>query len=84
MWGKVTAGILLGLPLTVFGLGALTYALPGPWQDSAIGMMLLFAPAWMGIIAASANFRSGPRAWGVLAFATAAAFGAQWLAKFAA
>jgi hypothetical protein len=84
MWGKVSAGILLGLPLSIFTLGALTYALPGPWQDAVIGVTLLLAPAWMGIIAASANFRSGKRAWAVLALATAVAFALQWLAKFAA
>ncbi|MFA9439271.1 hypothetical protein ACDA63_06490 [Uliginosibacterium sp. sgz301328] len=83
MWGKVSAGVVLGLPLSVFLLGALAYALPGPWQDSTIGVMLLLPPVWMAVITASASFRNGLRAWRVMALCTALAFALLSLARLA-
>ncbi|WP_432723513.1 hypothetical protein R0381_001029 [Jeongeupia wiesaeckerbachi] len=81
MWGKLSAGVLLGLPLAVFGVGAVVYAWPGPWQDGMVLGMLAIVPAWIAVVAASPMFRSTVRAWTVLALATLAAFAALSAAK---
>jgi hypothetical protein len=82
MWGKLLAGSLLGLPLSLFAIGALVYAWPGAWQNSmVIGMIALF-PLWISIIAASPLFRSTARAWLTLGCASALAAGLLCLVKW--
>ncbi|WP_255988302.1 hypothetical protein [Chitinolyticbacter albus] len=82
MWSKVTAGAVLGLPLSAFAVGTVIYAWPGPWQHSMVVGLVFFFPLWMAVIAASPLFRSAGRAWLWLALASAAAFAALWLIKF--
>ncbi|MBM3117489.1 hypothetical protein [Jeongeupia naejangsanensis] len=81
MWGRLSAGALLGLPLAVFAVGTLVYAWPGRWQDGMVPGMLAIVPAWLAIVAASPLFRSAVRAWVVLALATLAAFAALSAAR---
>ncbi|MGN6094487.1 hypothetical protein HBF26_06890 [Luteibacter jiangsuensis] len=80
MLAKTFAGVLLGLPLSMALVSLAIWLWPHS-ESVVIPMLVLFFPVWIGIMAATFLFRSGPRAWAWLAAANAGAFAALFLAK---
>lgn len=80
MLAKTFAGILLGLPLSMALVSLAIWLWPHS-ESVVIPMLVLFFPAWIGIMAATFLFLSGARAWAWLAVANAGAFAALFLAK---
>ena len=78
MIARCLAGTLLGFPLAAFSIALLLHVLPDHGQAFLIPALILFFPLWTGVMAATYMFRSGARAWLVLAAANAVAFGALW------
>lgn len=83
MMARCLAGTLLGFPLA-----AALIALPLRWLPHGgaallIPAMILFFPLWIALMAGSYMFRSGARAWMVLAIANAAAFLTLWATRSA-
>lgn len=81
-FGKASAGLLLGLAISLglsgllswaLGVGDTYFALPGQFTMWAI------SPLWCGILSFCFLFRSGPRAWTILGLVTALV----WFALFA-
>ncbi|AOY00726.1 hypothetical protein BJP62_09935 [Jeongeupia sp. USM3] len=83
LW-RCLAGTVLGLPLCIFVLAAVAVALPGPWRAAIVVMLLPFFPAWVGVIAASANTRSVRSTCGWLLLANAAAAALLWAVRHGA
>lgn len=81
MLSRCFAGILLGAPLAAFFLGLCVWISPGPWENVVVPWLLLFFPAWVGVMAATYLFRSATRAWVVLLVANVAMFGLLWLVR---
>ncbi len=70
MWGRAFAGIVPGFFVSAALVGLACWSWPGPWQSTLVIGVAAFLPLWMGVIAASFQFRDARRAWtwlGVLA-----------------
>ncbi len=83
MISRCLAGILLGLPASLWLLGALALIWPGRWDAHVVPVTLLFFPLWIAFMSASFLLPAGWRCWAWLAFANLAGFGALWAAKLA-
>lgn len=81
MWVRLTAGVLLGLPLAVAVIGILDWVWPGPWQAVLVPMLVLFFPLWTVLMAAAFAVRSGRRAWTWMGLGNVLAFGVLWTLK---
>lgn len=62
MWGKSTAAVFLGLPLSVLLVGFCAL-LSGDQANTTLPWLLLFFLVWIGVMTATFLFRSGLRAW---------------------
>ena len=78
MWARATAGILPGFFLAAALVGLVSWLLPGPWEQTLVPGVIVFFPVWVGIIAASFQFRNGKRAWVWISAAAVLAMGLLW------
>lgn len=62
MWGKSTAAVFLGLPLSVLVVGFFAL-LSRDQANSTLSWLLLFFLVWIGVMTGAFLFRSGLRAW---------------------
>ncbi len=80
-FGKASAGLVLGFIVSLGLSGLLAWALGvSDTYMSTKGQvaMWVLAPLWAGILSFCFLFRSGPRAWAVLALLAAVIWAALW------
>lgn len=81
MIARALAGTLLGLPLAGMILALALHWLPNHGQTVLVPALILFFPLWTVVMIASYKFRSGARAFGVLAAANVAVLAVLWLSR---
>lgn len=67
MWGKTTAALFCGLPLSVALIGIAALLWPGSGDLWVLPWLLLFFPLWIVAMSISFIFRSGKIAWLIMA-----------------
>jgi hypothetical protein len=84
-WGKASAGVILGLGLSLSLVGLFVYLGPGG-IDATDGrhtlMRWLMPPIWIAVLGFCFLFRSGLAAWGWLGGANLIAFAALFACRF--
>ncbi|MGE4323534.1 MAG: hypothetical protein AB7E60_10960 [Sphingobium sp.] len=84
-WGKTSAGVILGLGLSLSLVGLFVYLGPDG-IDAANGrhtlMRWLMPPIWIGVFAFCFLFRSGLSAWAWLGGANLISFAALFACRF--
>lgn len=81
MIARCLAGTLLGFPLAAVLLALVLQLLPDHGAAFVIPALILFFPLWTGFMAGAYLFRSGGRAWLVMAGANALVFLALWVGR---
>lgn len=81
MWGRLSAGVLAGFPLSAALSGLLVAPLPLGLEASAILIIVLILPVWVAVISATFMAPPGWRAWAWLLALNAAAFLLLWAAR---
>jgi len=62
MWGKSTAAVFLGLPLSVLMVG-MAALLSSDQANTTLPWLLLFFLVWIAVMTCTFLFRTGLRAW---------------------
>lgn len=62
MWGKSTAAIFLGMPLSVLIVG-FAALLSNDQANTTLPWLLVFFLVWIGVMTGAFLFRNGLRAW---------------------
>lgn len=81
MIARCLAGTVLGFPLAGMILALALHWLPNHGQSVLVPALILFFPLWTAFMIACYAFRSGARAFGVLAAANLAVFALLWLSR---
>lgn len=79
--GQTTAGVLLGLSLSIGICGLYALLAPPSFDAALITGVLLAMPLWIAIMLLSFRIRSGLRAWMLLGFANLVCYGLLWVLR---
>jgi hypothetical protein len=80
MWGKSTAAVLLGMPLSVLLVG-FAALLSSDQATTTLPWLLLFFLVWIAVMTATFLFKTGLRAWLWLGGLTVAGYAALHFLK---
>lgn len=83
MWGRLSAGVLAGFPLSAAMSGLLVALLPLSLEASAVLIIVLILPVWVGVISAAFMAPPGWRAWVWLLALNLCAFALLWATRMA-